>query len=132
MKPSTDLVMQALGDEDGFKIAEALIKSGPQTQSALAVSAEVSMQRTGEQLRLLRALGIVERDRAARGRWSVTNPPAVAAVFACAAQLATDSDQARARANEIDYAEWHKLAEGRTRGKAKPHPNATQTKDSDA
>lgn len=123
--------MQALGDEDGFKIAEVLIKSGPQTQSALAASAEVSLQRTGEQLRFLRALGIVERDRAARGRWWVTNPPAVAAVFACAAQLATDLDQARARANEIDYAEWHKFTGGRTKGKAKPHPNTTPTKASD-
>lgn len=124
--------MQALGDEDGFKIAEALIKSGPQTQSALAASAEVSLQRAGEQLRLLRALGIVGRDRAARGRWSVTSPPAVAAVFACAAQLATDLDQARARANEIDYAEWHKFAEGSAGHQAKPQPNTARTTGSDA
>jgi predicted transcriptional regulator len=110
MKPSTDLVMQALGDEDGFKLAETLIKGGAQTQSALAENAEVSPQRAGEQLRLMRALGLVERERSARGKWSVTDRAGVAAVFARAAALAASLDTARARANEADRADWEGYA----------------------
>jgi hypothetical protein len=112
MKPSTDLVMQALGDEDGFKLAEALIKGGPQTQSALAQDAEVSPQRAGEQLRLMRALGLVDRERSARGKWSVTHPAAVAAVYASAAKVAATTDNSRVNANEIDQTGWQEYAEG--------------------
>ncbi len=127
MKPSTDLVMQVLGDEDGFKIAEALIKSGPQTQSMLAANAEVSPQRTGEQLRLLRALGLVERERATRGKWSVTNSATIAAVFASAARLAAELDAARAHANAIDHAGWQEFTEEMAEQQTKHPPKAAGT-----
>src|SRR5580693_8278227 len=35
-----------------------------------------------------RALGLVDRERSARGKWSVTHPAAVAAVYASAAKVA--------------------------------------------
>ena len=103
--------MQALGDEDGFKLAETLIRNGPQAQTALAKSADVDSKRAGEQLRVMRALGLVERERPARGRWSVTDAAAVAAIFASAAQLAAKISADRAQANEADLANWERLAE---------------------
>lgn len=102
--------MQALGDEDGFRLAETLLRDGPQAQTALAERAAVDNKRAGEQLRVMRALGLVERERPARGKWSITEAATVAAVFASAAQLATEIDSNRAQANEADLARWKQLA----------------------
>lgn len=108
MKPSTELVMQALGDEDGFKLAESLIRDGPQAQSALAKSADVDPKRA-EQLRVMRALGLVERERPSRGKWSAVEATAIAGVFASAARLATKVSTSRAQANEADLSSWEQL-----------------------
>ncbi len=125
MKPSTDLVMQALGDEDGFKLVEGLIAQGPQTQSALARAAEVSPQRAGEQLRLLQALGLVEREPAARGTWAVTLLAETAVVYAAAARLATSVTQARAGANAEDQARWQEFTEVEANGPERDEAQAT-------
>jgi hypothetical protein len=119
MEPSTDLVMQALGDEEGYKLASALIKGGPQAQSTLAESAAVSAQRTAAQLRLMRALGLVERERSARGKWSITNPGSVARIFAEAAGLAAALAGGRAESASADRAEWEAQAKKHPRSKAK-------------
>jgi predicted transcriptional regulator len=110
MSRSTELVMQALGDEDGFKLAEALIADGPLAQTALAKRADVDPKRAGDQLQIMRAIGLVERERPARGRWSIAEPAAVAAVFASAARLATKISANRAQSNEADLASWEQLA----------------------
>jgi DNA-binding HxlR family transcriptional regulator len=110
MEPSTELVMQALGEEEGFRIAATLIKDGPQRQSELARSAAVSPQRTSDQLRFMRALGLVERESSARGKWSMTDPASVAAIFASAAELAAKLAAARAASTEADRAGWDELA----------------------
>jgi DNA-binding IclR family transcriptional regulator len=108
--------MQALGDEDGFKLLESLIKDGPQGQSALAKQAAVSEKRAGEQLKLLQALGVVERERSARGKWSVVEPGAIAAVFAAAARLGASTDSRRAAANQADGSLWEDVqSEGASR-----------------
>ena len=118
MEPSTDLVMQALGDEEGYKLASALIKGGPQAQSALAESAAVSAQRTAAHLRLMRALGLVERERTARGKWSITDPASVARIFADAACLAAGLAEGRAKSAAADRAEWQAQATRHLRAKA--------------
>jgi hypothetical protein len=110
MEPSTELVMQALGDEEGFRLAAVLITDGPLRQSPLAKSAAVSAQRTSDQLRFMRALGLVERESSARGKWSMTDPASVAAIFASAAELAAKLAAARAASTEVDRARWEKLA----------------------
>lgn len=114
--------MQALGDEDGFKLVEGLIDQGPQTQSALARTADVSPQRAGEQLRLLQALGLVERERAARGTWAVTQRTETAALFAAAARLATTVSRDRATATAEDGARWQEFTDGDAAGR----PNRDQ------
>jgi predicted transcriptional regulator len=110
-KPSTELVMHVLGDEDGFKLAEMLIRRGPQAQTALANSANVDPKRAAEQLRVMRALGLVERERPARGKWSVTNAAAIATVFASAARLAATIGANQVQVNEEDREGWEQLAE---------------------
>jgi hypothetical protein len=118
MEPSTDLVMQALGDEEGYKLASALVKGGPQAQSALAENAAVSAQRTAAQLKLMRAVGLVERERSARGKWSITDPASVARIFADAASLAATLALGRAKSAEADKAEWEAQAKKYARSKA--------------
>lgn len=103
--------MQALGNEDGFKLVETLMRNGPQAQTALAKSADVDPKRAGEQLQVMRALGLVERERPARGNWSAVETAAIAAVFASAARLAAKTSADRAEANEADLASWEQLAE---------------------
>jgi DNA-binding GntR family transcriptional regulator len=112
MRAKTDITMNALGDEDGFKLVDVLIKRGPQPQSALAKLAAVSPRRAGEQLRLLQALGLVDREPATRGRWSVIDASRVSAVYAAAAQLNVAISQARAKADEKDLERWRELASG--------------------
>jgi hypothetical protein len=119
MEPSTDLVMQALGDEEGYKLASALIKGGPQAQSVLAESAAVSAQRTATQLHLMRALGLVERERSTRGKWSITDPASVARLFAYAAELAASLAAERSKSAAGDRKEWEAQAKSHSRTKAK-------------
>ena len=111
MSRSTELVMQALGDEDGFKLAETLFKDGPQTQTALADRADVDRKRAGDQLQIMRAIGLVERERPARGKWSIAEPAAVAEVFASAARLAAKISASRTQMNEADLTSWEEFAE---------------------
>jgi predicted transcriptional regulator len=114
MEPSTELVMQALGEEEGFRLAAILIKDGPQRQSALAKNAAVSPQRTSDQLRFMRALGLVERESSARGKWSMADPRSVAAIFASASELAAKLAAARAASTKVDSSKWEELAQERS------------------
>ncbi len=106
MRATTDLLLAALGDEDRFKLVAGLLTDGPKTQTALARDTGANEKRAGEHLRLLRALGIVEREPSARGKWSVSDPSALATLFATAAGLAAKLDSARAAANRAERATW--------------------------